>query len=198
MNHIKKEIILASSSPRRHELLTAAGYRHTVAVSDVDETLDAGVSAAEGAKELSRRKALCLLSKIKEDGGKKVIIGADTVVEFENEIFGKPKDAADARRMLCAMSGKRHFVHTGITVTDGIYTVSETVSAAVKMRPLSDAEIDGYIATGEPMDKAGAYGIQGAAGAFVESVEGDFFSIVGLPLCRLSEILAEFNIGMFE
>lgn len=194
-----KKIILASKSPRRHDILNLAGYSHTVMVSDADETLPAGISPADAVRVLSVRKAEAVLSELNNEGSEDfVIIAADTVVEFEGDIFGKPKDEADARRMLSAMSGKSHYVHTGVTVTDGERTVSETVSARVVMREITSEELEGYIASGAPMDKAGAYGIQGTAGAFVSSVEGDFFSIMGLPMCRLSEILREYGIGLFE
>ena len=195
-----KKIILASKSPRRHEILNLAGYAHTVMVSDADETLPPDVSIVEAVRELSVRKAEAVLSELMNEGGREdfVIVAADTVVEFEGEIFGKPRDEDDARRMLRAMSGKGHFVHTGLTVTDGERTVSETVTSTVIMRNITNDEIEGYIASGAPMDKAGAYGIQGTAGAFVSSVEGDFFSIMGLPMCRLSEILREYGIGLFD
>ena len=164
-------------------------------MSDADETLEKDMSAKDAVREISRRKAFAVLG---ETSGDRVIIGADTVVENNGEIYGKPKDADDARRMLGEMSGGRHLVHTGITVTDGTRTVSETVTTEVFMRKLTDREIDGYIASGAPFDKAGAYGIQGAAGAFVERLVGDYFNVMGLPLFRISEILSEFGIELFD
>ena len=190
-----KRIILASKSPRRDELMYLAGYPHEVIVSDADETLEAGVGASEGAAEISRRKARAVLF---ETSGERIIVAADTVVESDGEIFGKPKDAPDAERMLRAMSGGQHFVHTGLTVTDGERVVTRCVTTKVYMRSLSDGEIEGYIKSGEPFDKAGAYGIQGIAGAFVERLEGDYFNVMGLPLCALSEILEDFGIGLFD
>ena len=190
-----KRLILASKSPRRDEILSLAGYVHEVIVSDADETLPAGTSPRDAVAEISKRKAEAVLS---ETAGERVVIGADTVVEDRGEVYGKPKDREDAERMLRSMSGSRHLVHTGITVTDGVKTVSETVTTEVRMRPLSEREIEGYIDSGAPFDKAGAYGIQGAAGAFVESLTGDYFNVMGLPLCRISEILSEFGIGLFD
>ena len=106
--------------------------------------------------------------------------------------------AEDAARMLRKMSGGHHFVHTGVTVTDGVRTMTETVSTGVVMRKLTEREIEGYIGSGEPFDKAGAYGIQGIAAAFVESLEGDYFNVMGLPICRVCEILGTFGIGLFD
>ena len=171
------------------------GYPHEVIVSDAAETLPEGIGSAEGAAEISRRKAAAVLDATT---GERVIVAADTVVESDGETFGKPKDAADAERMLRAMSGGVHFVHTGLTVTDGERTVTKCVTTKVYMRSLSDGEIEGYIKSGEPFDKAGAYGIQGIAGAFVERLEGDYFNVMGLPLCTLSEILSDLGIGLFE
>ena len=195
MNEAMKRLILASKSPRRDEILDLAGYAHEIIVSDADETLNEEISARDAVREISRRKAAAVLG---ETSGERVIVAADTVVENNGEIYGKPKDASDARRMLSEMSGGRHLVHTGITVTDGARTVSETVTTEVYMRKLKDEEIEGYIASGAPFDKAGAYGIQGVAGAFVERLEGDYFNVMGLPLYRISEILSEFGIELFD
>ena len=190
-----RRLILASKSPRRDEILDLAGYAHEVIVSDADESLEDGISASDAVREISMRKAAAVAAVTEGD---RVIVAADTVVENDGEIYGKPKDAEDARRMLGKMSGGRHLVHTGITVTDGKKSVSETVTTEVFMRELSHCEIEGYIASGAPFDKAGAYGIQGAAGAFVEKLVGDYFNVMGLPICRLSEILSEFGIGLFD
>jgi len=190
-----KKLILASKSPRRDEILTLVGYPHEILVSDADETISPGTSATDAVATISKRKADAVVA---ETSGERVVLAADTVVEAHGEIFGKPKDASDAERMLHAMSGGRHFVHTGVTVTDGERTVCETVTTEVFMRELSEDEIAGYIASGEPFDKAGAYGIQGIAGAFVESLDGDYFNVMGLPVCRVSQILREFGIGLFD
>lgn len=190
-----KRLILASKSPRRDEILDLVGLTHDVAVSDADETVPEGTPACDAAAINSRRKAEAVAAATE---GERVILAADTVVEADGETFGKPKDVSDARRMLRIMSGGEHKVHTGITVTDGERYVTETVTTKVVMRRLSDGEIEGYIASGEPFDKAGAYGIQGIAAAFVESLEGDYFNVMGLPICRVCEILDGFGIGLFD
>ncbi|MBQ7715419.1 MAG: septum formation protein Maf [Clostridia bacterium] len=189
-----KRLILASKSPRRDELLSLAGYAHEVLVSDADETVPEGTGVAEGAVEVSKRKARAVIGAT---DGERVVVAADTVVEACGEVFGKPKDARDAERMLRAMSGGKHFVHTGVTVTDGTRYLSEAVTTEVKMRELDESEIMGYIDSGEPFDKAGAYGIQGIAGTFVERLEGDYFNVVGLPLCTVSGMLKEFGVELF-
>lgn len=189
-----RRLILASKSPRRDEILTLVGYSHEIAVSDADETVPEGTSARDAVVINSKRKADAVFIATK---GERVILAADTVVEADGRIFGKPKDGNDARMMLRAMSGGHHFVHTGVTVTDGVRTVSEAVTTGVVMRVLSDDEIEGYINSREPFDKAGAYGIQGIAGAFVERLDGDYFNVMGLPICRVSEILKGFGIGLF-
>ena len=190
-----KKLILASKSPRRDEILSLVGLEHEIFVSDADETVPEGTGAADAAAINSERKAAAVIAST---AGERVVLAADTVVEAGGETFGKPKDAEDARRMLRAMSGGHHFVHTGVTVTDGKRTVTETVSTEVVMRLLSDEEIEGYIASGEPFDKAGAYGIQGIAAAFVERLDGDYFNVMGLPICRVCEILGTFGIGLFD
>ncbi len=189
-----KRLILASKSPRRDELLYLAGYEHEIIVSDADETVPEGTGAADGAMHVSKRKAQAV---IEATDGERVVVAADTVVEAGGEVFGKPKDARDAERMLRAMSGGRHLVHTGVTVTDGKRYLSDTVTTVVFMRKLDGSEIAGYIKSGEPFDKAGAYGIQGIAGTFVERLEGDYFNVMGLPLCRVSALLKEFGIELF-
>ena len=190
-----KKLILASKSPRRDEILTLVGLDHEISVSDADETVPEGTGAADAAAINSARKAAAVIAIT---SGERVVLAADTVVEVDGETFGKPKDAEDAARMLRKMSGGHHFVHTGVTVTDGVRTVTETVSTGVVMRKLTEREIEGYIGSGEPFDKAGAYGIQGIAAAFVESLEGDYFNVMGLPICRVCEILGTFGIGLFD
>lgn len=188
-------LILASASPRRHELLTAAGLAHTVLTSEADETLPAGISPADAVEMLSARKAAAVLP-IAPEGS--LIVAADTVVALAGEILGKPKDEADASRMLTALSDGEHHVYTGVTVTDGVKTVTAHACTAVRMRKITRAEIDAYIRTGEPMDKAGAYGIQGRAALFVSGIEGDYANVVGLPLSLLGDILTrEFGRPLF-
>lgn len=200
-----KKIILASKSPRRHEILNIAGLEHEIIVSDADETVPDGTAPAEAVGLISERKAKAVLKYITEEnpGAEEytdgfVIIAADTVVDVDGIIFGKPKDIEDAERMIRALSGRKHYVHTGITLTDGKKSVSETVTTAVCMRDISEREIKAYAACGEALDKAGAYAVQGKAGAFVSSMEGDYFNVVGLPLCRTCERLADFGIKLFE
>ena len=179
-------LILASASPRRFEILTMAGYDCTIIKPDVDETVFGTPSPADLVGELSRRKANEVARE--HDG---IILAADTVVALDGEILGKPKDAEDARRMLRALSDKEHWVYTGFTVCDGINSITEVSGTKVVMRHITDDEIDAYVASNHPLDKAGAYGIQGAAGMFVSKIDGDYYTVVGLPLCRVSEILRD-------
>lgn len=201
---MKKKIILASKSPRRHEILNVAGLEHEIIVSDADETVPDGTTPAEAVKLISKRKAEAVLRYITEEkqneeyGAGFVIIAADTVVDVDGSIYGKPKDIEDAERMLRSLSGRRHFVHTGVTLTDGKKSVSETVTTSVCMRDISEKEIKAYASGGEVLDKAGAYAVQGKAGAFVSSLEGDCYNVVGLPLCRTCELLSDFGIKLFE
>lgn len=179
------DIVLASGSPRRAELLTMAGYEFEVMKTDTDENVEAS-GPAELVKVLSQRKA--------EDAAKltdKVVIAADTVVALDGKILGKPADASDACRMLSELSGKVHSVFTGITLRRGDVAVTEAHETKVYMRDINDGEIAAYVATSDPLDKAGAYGIQGRAGMFVSRLEGDYYTVVGLPLCRVSEILRD-------
>lgn len=182
------EIILASGSPRRYELLTMAGYSVKVMPTDADENTE-GMTPSECVSELSRRKA----EASRESG---VVIAADTVVALDGEILGKPRDSEDAKAMLGRLSGRSHSVFTGFTVKCGDKSVTEAVETKVYMREITEAEIDAYVATGNSLDKAGAYGIQGRAGMFISHIEGDYYTVVGLPLCRLSEVLRdEFEIS---
>lgn len=196
-----KKLILASKSPRRHEILTLAGLDHEIIVSNADESVPEGATPAEAVREISRRKAAAVLdclSEKEESLDNVVIIAADTVVDVDGEVLGKPSDNDDAVRMLKMLSGRRHLVHTGITVTDGTGTVSEYVTTGVVMREIGEKEIKAYVSEGNVLDKAGAYAVQGKAGAFVSSLDGDFFNVVGLPLCRTCEILSDFGIELFE
>lgn len=171
-------IILASGSPRRRELCAAMGLTFTVKIGDVDETIPKGTHPRDAVMLLSRRKAEAIPC---EDA---VVIAADTVVALGDTILGKPKDRADAHAMLTMLSGKTHAVYTGITVTYRGKILTDADETLVTFRTLSEGEIAAYIATNEPMDKAGSYGIQGLGGALVESTSGAFDNVVGLP-CRL-------------
>jgi septum formation protein len=178
-------VILASASPRRRELLTLIGIRHEVRPADIDESLLTGEGPVAHAERLARAKAHTIAAH--EPGA--VVIAADTIVVVDGDVLGKPRDAADARVMLRRLSGRTHTVLTAIAVALGSRTESAVESVDVTFRVLSDDEIVAYIATGEPMDKAGAYGIQGYGATIVERVDGDYFSVMGLGLRRLVELL---------
>lgn len=179
-------IILASQSPRRRELLKYITPDFKTASPNVDETLPKGISPAE---------AVLYLSKIKAEPFKNqddIIIGADTVVSCGNEILGKPESKEEARKMLRRLSSAEHSVFTGVTVIKCDLTKSFFVETKVKFYDLTDSEIDAYVETGEPMDKAGAYGIQGRGSLLVEKIDGDYFNVVGLPVSRLNQELKAF------
>lgn len=182
-------MILASASPRRRELLSQIGIKFEVIPSNKDEILPK-MHPAKAAEALSRGKALDVAKDIDD---KAVIIGADTVVAYAGEILGKPKNEEDAFRMLHMLQGEEHEVYTGVTFVvkenGREYIESFCENTKVMMYPASEEEIWAYIATGEPMDKAGAYGIQGRAAAFVKKIEGDYNNVVGLPIARLYQIL---------
>lgn len=185
-------IILASKSPRRRELLGNIGLEFKVMVPETEEPKAGNMPPAEYAALTSRLK--CEAVSALKEAENHLIIAADTVVVLGNEILGKPKDERDARRMLAALSGREHKVCTGVTVMLGGRTHSFTETTAVRFRNMTEDEITAYIATGEPMDKAGAYGIQKRGAVFVQSVCGDYFNVVGLPLCSLTKTLAEFGV----
>lgn len=176
-------ILLASASPRRKELLELMGLEFVVKTAGVDETLPPDITPEEAVAYLSRIKAQAV------EGEGEIIIGADTVVAIDGCILGKPKDSTDAAVMLKRLSGRKHSVFTGVTVIyfDKINTF--TSETEVEFYPLTDAEISSYIATGEPMDKAGAYGIQGKGSLLVKGITGDYFNVVGLPVSRLWHVL---------
>jgi len=178
-------VILASASPRRRQLLLLVGIDHEVRPADVDESLLPGETPVAHAERLARAKAHAVAER--EPGA--VVIAADTIVVVDGEVLGKPLDAPGARTMLRRLSGRTHTVLTAIAVARASRTESAVESVDVTFRPLSDEEIDAYIATGEPMDKAGAYGIQGYGATIVERVDGDYFSVMGLGLRRLVDLL---------
>ena len=159
--------------------------------SRAEETLPEGTPAEEAVLRLSRLKALEVASRSEQDA---VVIGADTLVELRGRTLGKPRDEEEAFAMLRALSGNTHSVYTGVTVLRGERSLSEAEHTSVRFRPLSDGEIRRYIATGEPMDKAGAYGAQGLGSLFVEGLQGDFFNVMGLPLCRLGKMLEKMGV----
>ena len=179
-------VILASQSPRRKELLGFFHIPFIIRVSDADETMDPNAPAAQQVAQVSRRKAEAV-SREPDD----VVIAADTIVVCNGEILGKPRDAADASRMLHMLSGRDHQVMTGLTVLRGDVCRVCTEITDIHFRDLTDREIEAYIRTGEPMDKAGSYGIQGGAALFAERLVGDYYNVMGLPVCRLGQLLRE-------
>ncbi len=178
------QLILASQSPRRKELLGLCRLPFTVRVADIDETMDSDKSPCDEVARISRLKAEAV-DREPDD----VVIAADTIVVCGNEILCKPKDEKDAFRMLRMLSGRGHQVMTGLCVLRGDNVSVCTEVTDIYFRDLTDAEIRSYIRTGEPMDKAGAYGIQGYASLFAERINGDYYNVVGLPVCRLWQIL---------
>lgn len=180
-------MILASSSPRRKELLGFITKDFDVLSPDVDEDI-AETNPAKLVMALSKKKADAALERA---GEKAVVIGADTVVVLDRHILGKPEDEADAARMLRMLSGRKHYVYTGFTVINGYTgkTRTDVVKTAVLFNVLSDEEIAGYIKTREPMDKAGAYGIQGYGSKFISAVNGDYFCVMGFPVSSIYEAL---------
>ncbi len=185
----EKKLILASASPRRSELLRAAGIEFTVRVADIDETILDDESPEEYVLRLSREKARAIAQAAGSEC--EWVLGADTTVVVNGEIAGKPIDAEDARRMLQMLSGQWHEVLTGVSLMGGGQILSEVAVTRVKFAELTGAEIDWYVATGEPMDKAGAYGIQGYAARFVESIEGSYSNVVGLPVQVVYRMIAD-------
>lgn len=180
-------VVLASASPRRHELLGMIGIAHEVDPADIDESVRPSESDTGHALRLATEKGLAVAARHPDA----LVIAADTIVVVDGRIFGKPVDEADARRMLRVLSGRTHLVHTAVAVVRdaGRRVESKVESTRVTFRELDDNEIADYVATGEPMDKAGAYGIQGYGATIVERVDGDYFTVMGLALRRLVSLL---------
>ena len=176
-------VVLASQSPRRRELLALIGIRHEVRPANIDERYIAGEAPRAHAERLAREKAEAIAAR------DAVTIGSDTIVVVDGDVLGKPRDEQDAARMLRRLSGRSHVVITAVAVSWQGSQLSDVEEVTVKFRALSDADIAAYIATGEPMDKAGAYGIQGYGATIVERVNGDYFAVMGLPLNRLARLL---------
>ena len=185
------KIVLASQSPRRRELLGQMGLSFTIKKPNIDEEAYAGLPPQELVKTLSREKALHIARTEAPDT---LVIGSDTVVVLDGVVLGKPAEEADAARMLAALSGRSHEVCTGVTVVQGDRVLSCAEVTEVQFRPLTEEEIAAYLRTGEPMDKAGAYGIQGLAALFVEGIRGDYANVVGLPIHRLGRMLLSFGV----
>ena len=182
-----EHIILASQSPRRRELLSKIYDSFEVITSEVDESLPDGVHPSRGVEILAVRKGGAVAEAHKDS----IVISSDTLVELGGVPLGKPMDAADAVRMLRALSGSVHYVHTGVCIHYKGKVFAETDTTAVHFRRLTEEEIAAYVASGEPMDKAGAYGIQGKAGAFVERIDGAFDTVVGLSGRLVKKLLCE-------
>ena len=197
------KLILASASPRRRDILDAAKISYTVRPSSADESYDADMAAVDVPALLARRKAEAVAREAEADA---IVIGADTVVLLDNKLLGKPKDAEEAKAMLRSLSGRIHQVVSGIAVVSGDTCLTDTVITHVEMRTISDAEmrtisdaeIEAYVRRDQPLDKAGAYGIQEAAGLFVTGIRGDYYNVVGLPLCRLGELLTAVGFPLFK
>lgn len=199
-----EKIILASSSPRRRELMAQAGFAFEVLVSEADETIETE-TPGEMVEVLSERKAAAVAEEIKRQGFAEesvLLVGADTMVAIDGKKLGKPKDEKGAEKMLEELSGRMHQVYTGVTLirlrkaeNGSILQESRTFSEGtdVSFYPLTKEEIRSYIATGEPMDKAGAYGIQGKAAVFVKEIKGDYNNVVGLPIARLYQELKNWS-----
>lgn len=190
------EIVLASKSARRKEILTHLGLSPKIIVSDADESVDKILTPELFTEEISLRKAQAVLPSV---SGGQLVIASDTVVAKDSVIFGKPKDEKDAFDMLSALSGSIHKVVSGIALSlDGKTVVSHDVTY-VTFKELKEEEIRRYVASGEPFDKAGAYGIQDRASVFVEKIDGDYFNVVGLPVFKLFSLLQkEYGIGYFD
>jgi septum formation protein len=183
-------VVLASASPRRRELLDLIRVKHEVVVTNVDETVFAGETPSVYADRVARAKA----GAIAGDDEARVVIAADTIVVIDDAILGKPASVEEAFRMLRTLSGRTHAVYTAVAVRRGARIVSSVEQVAVTFRALGDEEIRAYIATGEPMDKAGSYGIQGYGATIVERIDGDYFAVMGLALVRMVRLLTELGV----
>lgn len=185
------KIVLASQSPRRRQLLGQMGLEFTTQSPEIDESAFHGRDARDLVETLSREKARWVARQQTPDT---LVIGADTVVVLDGAILGKPRDGAEAEAMLAALSGRDHQVFTGVTLCQGGRILTQAEETQVTFRPLTGQEIRQYVSTGEPMDKAGAYGIQGYGALLVEGIRGDYYNVMGLPVCRLGGLLRELGV----
>ena len=185
------DIVLASGSPRRKELLTQMGLTFRVVVSDADESVDKALPPQNQVEIISQRKAEAVAALV---GPQALILAADTIVVLDGQIMGKPHSTQEASEMLGRLSNNTHTVYTGFTLRQGERTLTQAEATAVTFRELTAEEIAAYVATGEPMDKAGAYGIQGLGSLLVRSIHGDYFNVMGLPVCRVGLAMGEFGI----
>ena len=186
-------IILASRSPRRQELLARMGLEFTVKASRIDEKMDPFAHPSDEVARISLAKAQAVVGSCNPED---IIISADTIVVCDGLMMGKPHSESEAFSMLRRLSGRDHQVMTGLTVLGGGRTENLTVTTTLRFRALSDQEIRNYIATGEPMDKAGGYGIQGLASMFVVGLDGDYYNVMGLPICTLTVLLRRFGVKL--
>lgn len=184
---MNKKLVLASQSPRRRELMAYLPYNFETDVAQIEEVLDQSLGIQEQIEKLSYLKAAEVYKRHQD----KLVLACDTVVVLDGFILGKPKDKEDAGRMLHLLSGKEHEVISSVTLISSLRSHSFSNRTKVSFYPLSDKEISDYIASGEPMDKAGAYGIQGLASLFIKGIEGDFFSVMGLPIAEIYHLLKE-------
>lgn len=189
-------LILASSSPRRRELIQMLGLPVHIMASDADESIPADLPPDETVQLLAKRKAAHVLEQVRSQGLNGIIVGADTIVVLQGRMLGKPGSEEEAKAMLRALQGNKHEVHTGIACLDADSGKLKAASrkTTVWMKPLTEQQISAYVASGEPMDKAGAYGIQGLGSVLIERIDGDYFNVVGLSLFLLSELLSQFGI----
>lgn len=192
MNTTPRKIVLASSSPRRKELFESLNIPFTVDSSSVDEKINTKVNPKTFAKKLALAKVRDVAKRHKNA----ILIGADTIVAIGHLILGKPKDKDDAKKMLRLLNGRKHLVITGLAIIDQLSkkTISKSIVSKVWFKKLTDEQIDEYIETGEPLDKAGGYGIQGRGDAFIVKIEGEWANIVGLPLTLLTKELKKFGV----
>ena len=189
-----EKIVLASGSPRRQELLERIGITDfDIRVPEAEESYPAGLTPRQIVEYISREKADAAAKLCAPD---EIVITADTMVFLDDQRLGKPADEADALRMLTSLQGRHHTVCTGVTVRQGNRSLTESETTEVYFRPAGEAELRAYIATGEPMDKAGSYGVQGKGALLVEKLNGDFFNVMGLPVLRLSRMLSQFGVHL--
>jgi len=186
------DIVLASASPRRQELLRQVGVQFRVIPSNVDERVEAPMTPGDMVEHLALSKALDVAVRVPAA----LVLGADTIVVVDDEILNKPAHRADAISMLERLSGRTHQVMTGVALVGPDRRLVGHEVTSVRFRPLSAGEIERYVDSGEPMDKAGAYGIQGRAAAMIEGISGDYFTVVGLPICRTVQMLSTFGVNV--
>ena len=188
------KIVLASASPRRHELLGRIGITEfDIRIPEVEESFPEGLTPQQVVEHISREKAEAAAKLCTDD---EIVITADTMVFLDQHRLGKPRDEEDALRMLTALQGRHHTVCTGVTVRRGGQVITEAETTQVYFRSATKEELLAYIATGEPMDKAGSYGVQGKGALLVEKLDGDFFNVMGLPVLRLSRMLQHFGVKL--